>query len=639
LKRLSFFPTPYPDEILYSVLCRYHILCGIPTARQTHLELWGKKYGKKLYLPDNIEIIAARIPQSANLTAERLINENTIFPLLKPFVTKNKSDALVKAMKFGDRNIYGIISFFGVFTMRHRYLRYCNQCIKRDIQLYGEPYWHRIHQLPGIYFCPICNVGTIDSDIALDDLNSDYYALTSMPDKAAQSFDVSICKKLLDLAHDTAWLLQHGQTLDSSEYTMKLYDNWLRVKKYRSHNNITSYKKLAHDFIEFYGKDFLLLLNVYDSGTCAWIRRTLYFKENFQHPLHHLLLIRFFADSAETFFAGSRELSPEYLPYGAPPYPCRNFICEFHLQDVIIDIENGKSCIPYVIFSCSHCGFKYKRSGKTPKEKQYTGQVHVVDYGHKWRERATFLLTNGKSLSSIKRELHCSSLTILKFGIEQSLLPQRVLLPEKRKKQKSQIPIDFPKNDSDFNTQREYNRQSFLELIEENPTATRNTLSLLAYHCYKWLKKNDSDWFELHAPSPLKTAKMWDETDNEYLEKIKNAVEQIRNFPGRPKFISIWSVSRKSGISNPYKWFFFEKLPKTKAFITENIETLEQWRKRKILWAVKQIHERGEVVTLSKVQYAACIAHKERKLDKFILECIRDRDESVASMKQFDRDK
>ena len=29
MKRLSFFPTPYPDECFYSIFCRYYVRSGI----------------------------------------------------------------------------------------------------------------------------------------------------------------------------------------------------------------------------------------------------------------------------------------------------------------------------------------------------------------------------------------------------------------------------------------------------------------------------------------------------------------------------------------------------------------------------------------------------------------------------------
>ena len=159
-QRLLFFPTPYPDEILYSVLCRYHSRSGKPSVLQTNLEIWGKRYGKRLYLPDGIEYFACEIPKSANLTAERFIYENTIFPWLTPFLPEERADTLFGAMRYGHSNTYNIIGFSKAFKTQPRYLRYCNQCIEYDVNRYGEAYWHRVHQLPGVYVCPDHNILT-----------------------------------------------------------------------------------------------------------------------------------------------------------------------------------------------------------------------------------------------------------------------------------------------------------------------------------------------------------------------------------------------------------------------------------------------------------------------------------------------
>lgn len=38
---ISFFPTPYPDELWYSVICRYHIRNGNYCAKHTMRQLYG----------------------------------------------------------------------------------------------------------------------------------------------------------------------------------------------------------------------------------------------------------------------------------------------------------------------------------------------------------------------------------------------------------------------------------------------------------------------------------------------------------------------------------------------------------------------------------------------------------------------
>lgn len=618
MKRLSFFPAPYPDEILYSVLSRYHVRCGNPSARQTNISLWGKIYGKRLYLPDGIENITEQIPQSTNLTSERLINETTIFPLLKPFLTQGKCDDLLNAMVFGNPNIHNLISFFKVFTMQHKRLRYCAQCVLRDTEAYGEPYWHRIHQLPGVYVCPIHGAPTIDSNIELSELRRDYYLLLPKPGNPTPQYEPDNSENLLNFVQDTAWLLQHGCDLQCFEYTDELYDNRLRVKGYRDPGGKTSSKRLAQDIIGYYGRDFLELFDAYNSGACTWVKRIIQHGQSFRHPLYHLLLIRFLAGSATGFFMSALEKPPEYLPFGAPPYPCRNHLCKYHLQDVIERIEIRKvHATPYAAFVCPHCGFAYNRKGNVPKAKQYAGQIHIAAYGWKWEETVTELLAAGESPYKVARKAHCDVRTILWYGVEHKLLP-----PERSMSRKPYIPESLPQKLSDSDTQRELYRKRWLDTIAANPEITRNELRQLDSKADRWLHLYDADWLERNSPPSKKGLPSWVDYDDEYLERVENAVAQIRASPGIPRRISIPSIGRKAGIVKPHIRFSSDLLPKTKAFVAANAETLEQWQKRKILWSVQQMRERGELMTIYKVRHTANIEDGERKLDSFILDCI-----------------
>jgi len=618
LNRLLFFPAPYPDEILYSVLCRFHIRCGIPCAKQTNLAVWGKSYGNKLFLPDNIEEISLRIPQEANLTAERFISENTIFPLLKPFLTQEKGDAIIKAMMFGNAYIYNIIGFVRVFTMQHRYLRYCNQCVESDTKIYGEPYWHRIHQISGVYFCPIHGTATIEADVNYGDLTREFYPLIPSPNKDGQSFEPQIADKLLYISREVAWLLQHSARLGCYERTLELYLNWLRLKGYRDRNGITQSKKLAQNIVDFYGQRFLTLLNAYDSGACTWVKRITRQKQGFHHPLYHLLLICFLAGSAAEFFNGIDKSEPKYLPYGTPPYPCRNIVCDYHLQDVIDNIEIIKiKSMPKATFTCPHCGFSYRRKKSTPKEKQYSGQINIVDYGWKWEEAVTAMLGEGTSPYLIAHMLHCDVRTILTFGVERKMLPSDALMSRK-----PYTPIESPQKKPDFESRRVMYRQRWLNAITANPEITRKALRTLESKADQWLHMYDAEWLEQNSPSSRRSMSLWAGFDDKYLASVKVAVNQILDSPGMPIRISFSAVGRKAGIVKPCTRLKSDFLPLTKSFIAANVETLEQWQKRKIIWTVRQMRERGELLTVYKVRYAAAIQDKERKLDLFIKGCI-----------------
>ena len=452
-----------------------------------------------------------------------------------------------------------------------------------------------------------------------DEVRNDFYPLMSAAGNASLTYEPDIADKLANIAYDTAWLLQHGYHLQCLERTDELYDNLLRVKGYRDHNGKTSTKKLAQDIVSYYGRELLAMFDAYNSGACIWVKRIIQRSQRFRHPLYHLLLMRFLSGSAADFFTAVQEKPPEYLPFGAPPYPCRNYVCEHHLQDVIEQIDvtrlNGE---PRETFICPHCGMTYRRKKNTPKEKQYSGQIDVVDYGWKWEEIVMIRLADGESPYKIARSIHCDPRTILAFGVENNLLP-----PERRIKRKPYIPTDSLQEKPDFKTQRELYRKRWLEAIEANPTVTRYELRVLDSTADQWLHLHDSDWLEKNSPKSKKVFPSWSERDDEYLEKVESAVKQIRYSPGIPRWISIMAVGKKAGITKPNTRLVSDFLPKTKAFVAANTEMLEQWQKRKILWAVRQMRGRGEILTVYKVRHAACIEDKGRKLDEFILECIK----------------
>ncbi len=155
-----------------------------------------------------------------------------------------------------------------------------------------------------------------------------------------------------------------------------------------------------------------------------------------------------------------------------------------------------------------------------------------------------------------------------------------------------------------------------------NPSITRKGLMRLDSRADQWLHLYDADWLEQNSPPSRYGIPTWAYCDDEYLNMVENAVEQIRAFPGGPKHLSITAIGRAAGIAKPNTRLTSDYLPKTKAFVAANVETHEQWQKRKILWAVRKMRDCGELLTVYKVRHAANIEDRERKLDGFIEECI-----------------
>jgi hypothetical protein len=611
VSQLLFFPTPYPDEILYSVLCRYHSRCGSPSPLQTNCELWGKKYGKRLFLPDGIARFASMIPAAADLTADRFITENTIFPWLKPFISQERGEKLLNTMKHGDPDIYSTIGFFKVLPQQPRYLRYCRECAETDMSTYGETYWHRVHQLPGVYVCPVHGTLTLQSDIELNELHREYAGMPPYCD------DITPADKwLTDVAADALWLLRHGCAFGYSEDTYAMYDRWLRVKGFRFESGMTNRSKLANALIDCYGSEQLNSLDAYNSGALTWLQHLTQDAKRFHNPVHHALLMRFLAGSAKLFFAGTDEDVPVYLPYGLPPYPCRNVVCGCYLQDVIpsIEIRDVKGNLR-ATFVCPHCGFAYRRKKPLPKDEQYSGQIDVFDYGWLWHEKLKTMLDVRTPVRRIGMALQCDTRTVMRLGIELGYFP-----PERQPKLRPYIA--HPKPETTFEQRRDYYRERWLTMMKGCPAATRNELRLIDSKAEQWLHLNDADWYEENSPASLRRVPVGMLKDEKYAERIENAMKQIRGSPEKPKRLSVAALGKVAGIPKIHRFLNSGDTPKLTAALKSCSETPEQWQHRKIVWAIGQMRQRGEVVTVYKVRYRAAIQDPERKLDAFITQCI-----------------
>lgn len=587
------FPTPYPDEVFYSILCRYHIRSCNPGATTTRTEIWGyKESGKSLYLPSNLKKLTDMLPMGSGITVDKLIYEHTMYPYVKPVLPKERANKLYRILSGIDEHagqVYATAGLAGRRLRTPRYLRYCPMCVQNDINLFGEAYWHRIHQLPGVHICPIHNAYIHDSKCSVHmifrqfiPLNKDVYN----DNFNGQLLSEEINKHLLAFAQDSMWMLQNGANIGTLEDTQLKYKEVLTVKGYRwiSENSPINCEKLCEDLKQYYGEDFLGFLNA-DLKELHHMWPAQFVYKTINPPASNfLLMMRFLCGSPSEYM----NFNKKYLPFGKGAWPCRNPICEYNLKDCIENIEiKIKSGQPKAIFTCPHCGYSYRRGKATPKELQYKGQVSIVDFGWLWREKLKKYLGEEKiSVHRTAKLLKVCEDTILIHGIKLGLLPvermpsQRIYKAQDKKKE------------SDFEKTIEKYRQEWMELIKSNPDAKRSVLNRKNQKAYKFLMEYDKVWYENHVPERKSAQKNWDERDDFYYDKVVKAVENLLSLEGRPKRISWSLVAMQVGLGNS-TYILKEKLSKTGAYLSTVVETKTEWRKRKIVWAVNKLHLEG----------------------------------------------
>lgn len=149
---LHYFPTPYPDELWYSVLCRYHVRTGNGAYLTTLKELFsGKSYvAVGSFFPNNIlyEVIQ-QLPENT-LNIEDVALNHTLFKYSFRFQPIEKKREMLKLIKQGQSAFPMKLS---EMDQKFPKIKMCPICMKEDMEKYGESYWHVCHQIPLVNIC------------------------------------------------------------------------------------------------------------------------------------------------------------------------------------------------------------------------------------------------------------------------------------------------------------------------------------------------------------------------------------------------------------------------------------------------------------------------------------------------------
>ena len=151
---ISFLPEIYPDELVYSWFCRYYVHSGCFTQKMALDDILYSRHNNP-----SKEFVGHLSPKAKEkiqslYSLEELALNHTMFPQYARFLpSKRKKNALHHlAHDFCD-----VHQLFAVLprTESDRFLKYCPECVAEDRKVYGETYWHRVHQIRNMVLCPI----------------------------------------------------------------------------------------------------------------------------------------------------------------------------------------------------------------------------------------------------------------------------------------------------------------------------------------------------------------------------------------------------------------------------------------------------------------------------------------------------
>lgn len=536
---LNFFPILYSDELLYSAIARYCIRSGNTRIVHNLEDLFGTRCCiATMELPTNLDALTQNMPVGTKYTSEYFIDNHTLFPFYAAFVPPERSEQIKTTMKNGEGAVsYIRMGLLSTSIQLNTHLRFCPECLKEDVSLSGEAYWHRLHQVSGVMVCSKHGLPIYNSTELVRGGNRQKYIHASRENCiVTESIDYSYAQmeKMISIANDAEALLNSKFGFRQQEW----FKNQFRVKLidagYARMNNFIHQKKLKKDFLDFYGHAFLELMQskVNLNGEC-WLSNIIRDNTRVTHPIRYLLVARF-------------------------------------LQIPLIDLFNKEFKTPDTIID------------------SYSNNKEA--YNKLWEERLKELISMDLSIREIATILESTPKTVRRR------IDKLGIAPFWKNNGGGQFVYKEYKDTERFLEKREASRVKWLKHLEENTDKSSNKIRKSNEGLYSWLTKYDKEWLRDNCRKMNNISPMvdWEKRDEELLDKVKVVVEEM--CIGKPQRICWSTIGGKLGVSG---WLSKrkDKLPITKAYIESVMESITDFQVRKVEWAIDELEKQGKEFT------------------------------------------
>ena len=248
---LGFFPEPYPDELLYSVLARYYVRSGYSNYIFAADDLFQNRHVRPSfeYFPSLKYEVVSKLTE--DISFEKVILQHTMFPYHCRFLPQERKKRALNSLIAMDNNYHDLI----LFPKRKitPTMRYCPLCASEDRKSYGETFWHRIHEIQELTICPTHHCDLVNTDYKLSGKTSPNLIPAEIvipSDKKAEFCEDEKLCALADYINDVFHLpvFSEKESPISQVLNMKTANT-----KYRSpRGEVCRITALYYDFTEFY---------------------------------------------------------------------------------------------------------------------------------------------------------------------------------------------------------------------------------------------------------------------------------------------------------------------------------------------------------------------------------------------------
>jgi hypothetical protein len=648
---IGHFPTPHPDELFYSICSRYGDRVKYPNKEAINSDLFGARgCAATIDLPSHLEYLTSNLPYKDEASCRRLkdkfTDNNTLLPLYSPFLPPERAALIREAMGSSNgANIHGKAGINPSKISLPNWLRFCPICVDEDRKHFGECYWHRQHQAPGVEVCSLHEVFLTNSNVsARNRVNSSVYisaesALLKAAVRPLSSLDTDH-QVLLRIAQDAAWLLKQVNLLCASDELRNRYLVLLGGKGLLRKGDKISIKGLIREVRNTYSDTLLDLVQCQfdEKRVFNWpsliINHTLHQKTD--PPVRHLLLIQLLGITAQTFFCSSLDVVPPKVhniisedegvkPFGGGPWPCLNTVCKHYgklvIETCIIKAPRKNEKNPIGSFACA-CGFTYRRRGPDNTPEDLYRYDWVLYYGTIWETHMREMWNDlSISLRQVALKLNVNWNTAKAAAVRLNLKfprkgPTNTVSYSPPVDARPTKPPVRTRLTNRFAINRKSFRKEWLSTRKQHPNALRKQLRKeLALRAYGWLYKNDKKWLWSHLPPPYKrvgSARLvnWEDRDAQLSKRVYASALRLRNAPGRPGGITKQAIARDldEKTSLMYKDALV-KLPLTVQILETVVESRVGLAIRRVKWAADHFRQENIVPAYSTLGLRAGIDH------------------------------
>ena len=455
-----------------------------------------------------------------------IVEERTVLPLYLRFASAELAEMVVSA---ASQNSSGRLKFqLGLLTSRFRAnhpLKGCPACMTEDRHDHATAYWHREHQLPGVWVCQKHGCWLSASDLKATGVSRFHWLLPS-PEHLGATAETSPPPTVQMLARMVAGVASRSEMRFSAQALRLTY----RTALIERNLLIGTEQRLQHReagerYAAFVAPLRLVtqLSGLPDSpkAAAAEVFRLIQPVRSGIHPLRHLTLAAYlFRDPEEFFEAYGRvsaleaSLEGEHAPAKLTSAARRVHPDKARFLDLVID------------------GHSVSAAAREVGVDTTTGLAWAAVHGIAVSRRPKLL----------KDEIRRAVITLLRQGVDKVQVAQhaKVSIQTITTLLRTEIGLHSAWKQAQFSNAQRRHRHRWEGIVDANPLSGVKAARLAEPATYAWLYRNDRDWLIEKTGAMASAIRMtkpqvdWDARDRDLADLVRReAMRRVSEMPER----------------------------------------------------------------------------------------------------------